>query len=207
MAFPVFWKLLSVIGRLLCPFSQLWGLLKRYFIVFRSSIVKYNFAHPVPERVYLMPHITVIQPSKILLGEKVRISRYSTLSTWNSKKEIQLIIGNNCKIGEFAHITAFNRVIIGDNVLIGKFVTITDNSHGHCTLAELNIAPIDREIISKGEVIIKQNVWIGDKVTILPGVTIGVGSIIGANSVVTKSVPDHCIACGNPAVIIKTIDK
>jgi len=47
-------------------------------------------------------------------------------------------------------------------------------------------------------------VWIGEFVSILPGVKIGKGSIIGANTVVTKSIPENCIAIGAPAKIIKS---
>ena len=45
---------------------------------------------------------------------------------------------------------------------------------------------------------IGDNVWIGGDVTILPGVTIGEGAVIGAGSVVTKDIPAHTLAYGNP---------
>ena len=35
------------------------------------------------------------------------------------------------------------------------------------------------------------------------GVTIGKKVIVGAGSVVTKDIPDYCIAVGNPARVIK----
>ncbi|UKA22769.1 hypothetical protein IHC92_04280 [Photobacterium damselae subsp. damselae] len=39
-----------------------------------------------------------------------------------------------------------------------------------------------------------------------PGVSIGKYCIIGARSVVTKDIPDYCVAAGNPAKIIKKYD-
>ena len=39
-----------------------------------------------------------------------------------------------------------------------------------------------------------------------PGVTIGKNSVIGANSVVTKDIPDYCVAVGAPAKVIKKYD-
>jgi virginiamycin A acetyltransferase len=51
--------------------------------------------------------------------------------------------------------------------------------------------------------IVGNDVWIGHNATIMPGVKIGSGAIIGACSVVTKDVPDYCIAVGNPARIIR----
>lgn len=51
--------------------------------------------------------------------------------------------------------------------------------------------------------VIEDHVWIGAGCTILPKVKIGSGSIIGAASVVTKSVPNNCIAVGSPAKVIR----
>ena len=69
----------------------------------------------------------------------------------------------------------------------------------------MNLAILDREIISKGPVKIGRNVWIGDKTTILGGVSIGDGAIVAANSVVTKDVPPFCVVAGVPARIIKDL--
>jgi len=52
---------------------------------------------------------------------------------------------------------------------------------------------------------IGDNVWIGAEVTILPGVTIGEGCVIGAKSVVTKDVPAHVMAVGNPCRVLRPI--
>lgn len=49
------------------------------------------------------------------------------------------------------------------------------------------------------------NVWIGGHTTILPGVTIGDGSVIGAGSVVTRNIPPHVVAVGNPCRVLKPI--
>ena len=56
-------------------------------------------------------------------------------------------------------------------------------------------------------VLIKEYAWIGAGATILPGVCIGRHAIVGAGSVVTKDVPDYAVAAGNPAKIIKMLDK
>ncbi|MDO9261728.1 MAG: hexapeptide transferase, partial [Flavobacteriaceae bacterium] len=46
---------------------------------------------------------------------------------------------------------------------------------------------------------------IGTNATILPNITIGKNVIIGAGSVVTKNIPDNCLAVGIPAKIIKAL--
>jgi maltose O-acetyltransferase len=42
---------------------------------------------------------------------------------------------------------------------------------------------------------------------ILKGVRIGKNSIIGAGSVVTKHVPENCVAVGNPARVVRNIEQ
>ena len=84
---------------------------------------------------------------------------------------------------------------------------ITDNSHGqNTTLAELQMAPNQRPLYSKGAVHIGNNVWIGQNACIMPGVTIADGAIIAANSVVTHDIPAYSVAAGAPAKVIKHIE-
>ncbi|GAW99179.1 sugar O-acetyltransferase [Secundilactobacillus mixtipabuli] len=54
---------------------------------------------------------------------------------------------------------------------------------------------------------IKHGCWIGGGVIILPGVTIGEGTVIGAGSVVTKDIPDHVVAVGNPCHVLRKIEE
>ena len=116
-----------------------------------------------------------------------------------------VVIGNNCHFGIRNHITCINNITIGDNLLTGAYVLISDNSHGAVEKNMLDTAPFDRPLVSKGEIRIGNNVWLGDKVSILSNVHIGNNVIIGANSVVTKDIPDNCVAAGIPAKIIKQI--
>ena len=55
------------------------------------------------------------------------------------------------------------------------------------------------------EIHIKRNAWIGARVNILLGVTIGENAIVGTGSVVTKDIPDNCVAVGVPAKIVKEV--
>ena len=45
----------------------------------------------------------------------------------------------------------------------------------------------------------------GINVVIVGNVKIGKHCVIGANSVVTKDIPDYCVAVGSPARVIKNI--
>ena len=55
------------------------------------------------------------------------------------------------------------------------------------------------------EVIIGDNVWLGGNTVVCPGVHIGSNVVIGAGSVVTKDIPDWCVAAGNPCKVIRKI--
>jgi acetyltransferase-like isoleucine patch superfamily enzyme len=58
-----------------------------------------------------------------------------------------------------------------------------------------------------GEVKIGDHVMIGANTTVLPGVTIGDHAVIGAGSVVTKDVPPHAFAAGNPIRVIRVNEE
>jgi lipopolysaccharide O-acetyltransferase len=119
-----------------------------------------------------------------------------------------LFFGKNIEINDYVHIAAGEKIIIGDNVLIASKVFITDINHGNYKGQDCDTplsAPNCRKL-STAPVTIKDNVWIGEGVCVMAGVTIGKGCIIGALSVVTKSIPDYCIAVGSPAKVVKEFD-
>lgn len=90
-------------------------------------------------------------------------------------------------------------VSIGDNVFIAPNVGIYTAGH-----------PLDVEQRNAGleyayPIRIGNNVWIGGNVVILPGVSIGDGVVIGAGSVVTKDIPAHTVAVGNPCRVMRSL--
>lgn len=70
-----------------------------------------------------------------------------------------------------------------------------------------NHEPENIRVIMTKKIHIKKNAWIGARVNILPGVTIGENAIIGTGSIVTKDIPDNAVAVGNPARVVKMIEK
>lgn len=110
-------------------------------------------------------------------------------------------IGDDTRING-ASIHATEKIIIGKNCLIASNVTILDSDGHGVFMSERTLSnPVSLPVL------IEDNVWIGMNSIILKGVTIGKNSIIGAGSVVTKSVPANCIAAGNPARVVKSIDN
>jgi UDP-2-acetamido-3-amino-2,3-dideoxy-glucuronate N-acetyltransferase len=98
-------------------------------------------------------------------------------------------IGDNCKIRPFVFIPT--GVVIENDVFVGPNVTFTNDMYPKVSGAW--------ELI---KTTIKQGAAIGANSVILPGVTIGRNALIGAGSVVTKDVPEHVLAAGNPAKIM-----
>jgi len=92
-------------------------------------------------------------------------------------------------------------ITIGDDVQIGPNVQLLTATH-----------PLDpalrRARWEAGEPItIGDNVWLGGGVIVLPGVTIGEDAVVGAGAVVTRAVPPGAVAVGNPARVIRTVDR
>lgn len=93
------------------------------------------------------------------------------------------------------------RVEIGDYVMIAPRVSIYTAAH-----------PIDAQVRSSGleyakGVVIGDHVWIGGNVVINPGVKIGEQTVIGSGSVVTRDIPAHVVAAGNPCRVIRRITE
>lgn len=112
-------------------------------------------------------------------------------------------IGDRVCLNYDVHIGAVLGIAIGDDVLIGSHVLITDHNHGDSTMEMLRRKPLERPLLTKGEVTIGNSVWIGENAVILAGSRIGNNSIVGANTVVNGEVPDFSIAVGNPMRIIR----
>lgn len=91
-------------------------------------------------------------------------------------------------------------VTIGDRCHIAPNVTIITESHG------VDVAPRRAGLLYARPVSIGDDCWIGTNVVILPGVTIGKGCTIGSCAVVSKNIPDFCVAAGVPARVIKELE-
>lgn len=110
-----------------------------------------------------------------------------------------LVVGRGTLIGNHAHIVATRRVEIGEKVLIADRVYLSDNLHEY---HDVTLPVMDQPLRQLADVVIGDGAWIGENVCIV-GARVGSHSIVGANSVVTRDVPDFCVAAGAPAVIVR----
>lgn len=190
---------------------------KLYFLF--TSIKKYIYTGYFKNDFRSFGSNSVINPSFLMLvgaknisiGSDCYIGSHVQLTAWqdvNGKPyHPEIILGDNCSIGDDSHVSCINKIVFGDGVRLGKKVLITDNSHGLFDLEQLQIAPNKRPMFSKGPIIIEDNVWIGEKASIMANVKIGKGTIVAANSVVTKDIPPYSLVAGCPAKIIKQLQE
>lgn len=122
-----------------------------------------------------------------VLRRRVRIGDDSVLSHLVSVQH-DVRIGNRVRISSLTHITG--TTVIEDDVQIGAGVaTVDDNAMEWPRPSELRAT------------IFRSGCRIGSGVTVLGGLEIGRNTVIGAGSVVTRAIPDHVIAFGNPAYV------
>ena len=103
-------------------------------------------------------------------------------------------VGSRCVILHHTYINTAREIIIGNNVGIGGYCIIF--SHGVWQNAFKGYP------FQFGKVEIKDDAWLPWHVFVMPNVTIGKGTTIAGGSVVTKDIPDHCLAGGVPAKVI-----
>ena len=106
-------------------------------------------------------------------------------------------IGKNVVVMNGCLMMSAGTITLEDDVRIAANVQLISNNHD----------PYERDIITCKPVVVKKGAWVGAGSTILPSVTVGKYAIVGAASVVTKDVPDYAVAVGNPARVIKYLDK
>jgi len=151
--------------------------------------------------------------SDVKLGRDVKI--YDFVNLYGCE------IGDETKIGTFVEIQKGakigRRVKVSSHTFICEGVTIEDHVFiGHGVIFTNDLYP--RATTPSGELqtdadwkvvptFVRRGASIGSGATILCGVEIGEGAIVGAGSVVTKDVPAGTIVAGNPARVLRPIER
>jgi len=102
-------------------------------------------------------------------------------------KEVK--IGNGVKLENRANV--YCGVKIEDKVFVGPHVTFTNDPYPRSFSTDWRIVPT----------LVREGASIGAGTVVMCGVTIGEYAMIGAGSVVTKDIPPHALAFGNPAEV------
>jgi len=148
----------------------------------------------------------------VKLGKNVKLSKFINLygcTIGDNTKigafvEVQknAYIAANCKIS--SHTFICEGVTIEDDVFIGHGVMFINDTYPRATANGALQTEADWIV---EPTVVKKGASIGSNCTILSHVTIGENAIIGAGSVVTKDVPPGTIVAGNPAKVLRTINK
>jgi acetyltransferase-like isoleucine patch superfamily enzyme len=167
-------------------------------------------------------NLVLRQPQKIVIGDNVIIDDDCLLDA-KGESNAGIRIGNYVTIGRFSSLVCKNADIeIGDHVNIGTSVKIIVANQGKIRIGSRidigsgshfsggsydysapDVLPSTQRLATKG-IEVGDLTWIGVGAILLDGVCIGTRSIVGAGAVVTKDIPDNCIAFGVPAEVKKT---
>jgi acetyltransferase-like isoleucine patch superfamily enzyme len=161
------------------------------------------------------PEATVVNgqdKTKIVIGNNTHVRGMLNVFKYGGK----ISIGESCYVGDHSRIWSGESVTIGNFVQISHNVNIIDtNAHELDALerAERYVdlmqhgAWADKGNVLTAPIVIHDYAWVSFNATILKGVTIGEGAVVGACAVVTKDVPAYTLVAGNPAKVIKTLNK
>lgn len=168
---------------------------------FIGKIQAKRFQVQAGKNVYIGKHCDLKGKSNIVLEDGVTVRPYAQI--WSGGGTVR--IGRGSEIGERCRISIANSLEIGEKVLLSPNVYITDCDHEY---RDVNVPVIDQGIVQRGQrVSIGDGSYIGINAVIVGNVKIGKHCVIGANSVVTKDVPDFCVAVGGPAKILRKCNK
>lgn len=106
-----------------------------------------------------------------------------------------VVVGDRVKIQNRASL--YRGVTVEDGVYIGPHVSFTNDRYPRAVNPDG--APKTDDDWSVEPTLVREGASIGAGAVVLPGVTIGRWAMIGAGAVVTRDVPDHALATGNPA--------
>lgn len=132
----------------------------------------------------------------------VEHARQCGLGQFESLVDPTSVLSRSVVIGRGVYINA--GCTVGGAGSFGDFSFINRSaSIGHHANIE-DFTSIGPGAVLAGHVTVGRGTVIGAGAVLLPKMVIGENSVVAAGAVVTKPVPSHCMAAGNPAKIIKT---
>jgi lipopolysaccharide O-acetyltransferase len=153
----------------------------------------------------LEPPIRLHGVGRIALGADVWVGGGSWLQVLDADGDgVALSLGDGTNLAGGCVLSAARSLTLGRHVLLARNVYVSDHSHA--------FEDVTRPVISQGitgiaPVEIADGAWLGQNVVVCPGVRIGRGAVVGANSVVLEDIPDHAVAAGAPARVVRWLTE
>ena len=133
----------------------------------------------------------------VQVRENARIGKKCIIGQ-GSYVEYGVIIGDNVKIQNNSSL--YNGLELEDGVFVGPHVVFTNDKVPRAVNPDGSLKSADDWVV--GKTLVKSGAALGANTVVVTGVTIGRWAMIGSGSVVTKDLPDHALAVGNPARVI-----
>ena len=149
----------------------------------------------------------------VKLGKGVRTHAFTNLYGCQIGDEVKIgtfveiqkgaTIGNRCKIS--SHTFICEGVVLEDEVFVGHNVTFINDPLPRATNGQGRLqTEADWKCVPTR---VERGASIGSGATLLCGITVGQRAVVGAGSVVTRDVPADAIVAGNPARVIRMLNK
>jgi acetyltransferase-like isoleucine patch superfamily enzyme len=155
-------------------------------------------------RSVIEPPVRLMGESRIAIGSDVYIGSDSWLQVLGPGHESPaIVIGDGTSIAGHCVLSARTSIRLGRRVLLARSVYIADHQHA---FEDTGRAVLDQGVERVAPIEIADGAWLGQNVVVGPGVRIGRGAVVGANSVVLEDVPDHSVAVGAPARVVRSFE-
>ncbi len=105
-----------------------------------------------------------------------------------------LTLRDRACLGDRANAYSLGEIEIGERATVAQEAYLSTGSHdfSHPALQ-----------LVTAKITIGDDAFVGARAFVMPGVRIGARSLVGACSVVTKDIPDDCVAAGNPCRVLR----
>jgi acetyltransferase-like isoleucine patch superfamily enzyme len=142
-------------------------------------------------------------PGGISIGAGSFVMKNAILHVYNfrSLPHSGITVGARSLIGEACILRGQGGITIGDDVYLGTLVQLLAVNHVFADTSR----PVSHQGITAEGISIADGAWIGSGAIILDGVRVGRNAVVGAGALVTKDVPDYCVAVGNPARVVRDL--
>jgi acetyltransferase-like isoleucine patch superfamily enzyme len=142
-------------------------------------------------------------PGGVSIGDESLVMKNAILHVYNFRDlpRAGIRIGARSLVGESCILRGQGGISIGDDVYLGTLVQVLAVNHIFADTAR----PISQQGITAQGISIADGAWVGSGAIILDGVRVGRNAVVGAGAVVTRDVPDYCVAVGNPARVIRDL--